>query len=264
MPEYRNLKFDVSGNVAHIMFDRPDAANGFNLDHAREFSDVIRICDESPDIRAVLLSGAGKLFSAGGDLKSFHAQPPGELPAYLDRVTHFLHGAVSAFAHMSAPVVAAVHGSAAGAGFSLVCACDFVFAAESAKFTMAYTRAGLTPDGSSTYFLPRIVGYRKALQLAVSNPLLSATEARELGIVTEVVPDAELMTRTHTFAEQLAAGPTAAFGGVKRLLLESANNDLETQMARETEWICSMAKTKDGPEGIKAFLEKRPPKFLGS
>ena len=263
MSEYSTLLFETRNNVAHITFNRPDAANGINLELARDFSDAIRRSEEDPGVRAVLLSGNGKLFCAGGDLKAFSAQPPDDLPVYLREVTRFLHGAIATFAHMSSPVVAAVHGSAAGAGFSLACASDFVFAAESARFTMAYSRAGLTPDGSSTYFLPRIVGYRRALEMAITNPILSAAQARDLAIVTHVVPDADLLPKAREFAEQLAAGPTLAFGGIKRLLLEAANNKLETQMARETDWISQMARTKDGREGIAAFVAKRAPKFNG-
>ena len=263
MAEYSTLLFEKHNNVAHITFNRPEAANGINLELARDFSDAIRRSEEDPAVRAVLLSGNGKIFCAGGDLKAFAAQPPNDLPAYLREVTRFLHGAIATFAHMSSPVIAAVHGSAAGAGFSLACASDFVFAAESAKLTMAYSRAGLTPDGSSTYFLPRIVGYRRALEMAISNPILSAAQARYLAIVTQVVPDAELLEKARAFAEQLAAGPTLAFGGIKRLLLEAANNQLEIQMARETDWISQMARTRDGREGIAAFVAKRAPKFVG-
>ncbi|MGO9454256.1 MAG: enoyl-CoA hydratase-related protein [Candidatus Binataceae bacterium] len=263
MAEYSTLTFEVKNNVGHVAFNRPESANGINLELAREFSDAIRRCAESHEVRAVLLTGNGKLFCAGGDVKAFAAKPPGELPDYLREVTHFLHGAISTFSHMSSPIVAAVHGSAAGAGFSLACACDFVFAAETAKFTMAYTRLGLTPDGSATYFLPRIVGYRRALQLAIANPVLTADQAQVLAIVTRVVPDADLLTSARAFAEELATGPTQALGGVKRLLLDSATNNLEAQMAHETDWISEMARAKDGREGIKAFVEKRAPKFRG-
>ncbi len=263
MAGYTTLLFETKNNVGHIAFNRPEAANGINLELAREFSDAIRRCDEDPQVRAVLLSGNGKLFCAGGDLKAFAAQEPSELPTYLREVTHFLHGAISTFAHMSSPVIAAVHGSAAGAGFSLACASDFVFATESAKFTMAYSRAGLTPDGSATYFLPRIVGYRRTLELAITNPMLTAAQAHELAIVTHVVPDAELLSQARAFAEEVAVGPTLAFGGIKRLLLDSAANKLETQMALETDWISQMARTKDGHGGIMAFVEKRAPKFKG-
>ncbi|HVA81894.1 MAG TPA: enoyl-CoA hydratase-related protein [Candidatus Binataceae bacterium] len=261
--DYQNLLFEKKGNVADVVFNRPHAANTINLDLAREFSDAIRICAEDPTIRAVVLRGEGKLFCAGGDLKDFGTQPSAQLPGYLERVTHFLHRAITTFAHMSSPIVAAVHGSAAGAGFSLVCACDFVIAAKSAKFTMAYTNAALTPDGSSTYFLPRIVGYKRALELSTLNPVLSADEAFALGLVTRVVPDSDVVSAATAMATQLAAGPTGAYGGVKRLLLASANNSLETQMSREAEWLSSMSKTRDAREGIAAFLAKRTPKFSG-
>jgi 2-(1,2-epoxy-1,2-dihydrophenyl)acetyl-CoA isomerase len=164
---------------------------------------------------------------------------------------------------MNAPVVAAIQGSAAGGGFSLAISCDFPIAAESAKLTMAYTRAGLTPDGSSTYFLPRIVGYRRAIELAITNRVLSAREALELGLVTRVVPDADLMSESTKFAAELAAGATAAFGGVKRLMIESFTNTLEAQMSLETEYISAMGRSTDGREGIASFLAKRAPKFSG-
>jgi 2-(1,2-epoxy-1,2-dihydrophenyl)acetyl-CoA isomerase len=263
MAEYETLVFEIKNGVAHITFNRPDAANGINLELARDFSSAIRKCNEDSGVRALLLSGNGKLFCAGGDLKAFAAQDPSELPTYLREVTRFLHGAISAFAHMNSPVIAAVHGSAAGAGFSLACASDFVFAAESAKFTMAYTKAGLTPDGSATYFLPRIVGFRRTLELAITNPILTADQARDLAIVTRVVPDNELLAQATAFAEQLAAGPTLAYGGVKRLLLDSTANPLDTQMAHETDWITQMARTRDGREGISAFVGKRAPSFEG-
>jgi 2-(1,2-epoxy-1,2-dihydrophenyl)acetyl-CoA isomerase len=263
MAEYANLVFEIRNHVGHITFNRPQAANAIDLGMARDFRDAIRRCEENPGVRALLLSGNGNLFCAGGDLKAFAAQPATELPSYLREVTHFLHSAISTFAHMSSPVISAVHGSAAGAGFSLACASDFVFAAESAKFTLAYSRAGLTPDGSATYFLPRIVGFRRALELAIINPVLTAEEARRLAIVTRVVPDGQLLEEARAFAEQLAAGPTLAFGGVKRLLLDSVANKLETQMAIETDWISQMARTRDGREGIEAFVGKRVAQFKG-
>ena len=128
---------------------------------------------------------------------------------------------------------------------------------------MAYTRAGLTPDGSSTYFLPRIVGYRRAIELAITNRVLSAHEAAEMGLVTRVVPDADLMSEALKFATQLAAGPTTAYGGVKRLMVESFTNTLEAQLALETDYISAMGRTTDGREGIASFLAKRAPKFSG-
>lgn len=260
---YPNLILEVKNGVAHLTLNRPEAANGINLELAEDLDHAARKCDDDPAVRAILITGAGKFFCAGGDLKSFAAKSETDLPRYLEEVTSHLHRAVSLFARMRSPVVAAVHGSAAGAGFSLVCAVDFVIAAESAKFTMAYTKAGLTPDGSSTFYLPRIVGPRRAIELAILNPILTAKQALDLGIATRMVPDAELMTTATAFAEELATGPTLAYRGVKRLLIDSAVAGLEEQMGRETETICATAWTKDAREGIAAFVEKRPPKFTG-
>ncbi len=162
---YTTLLFEVRGHVAHITLNRPEAANSLNADLARDFMHAMLRCDEDGDIRAVVLSGAGRFFCTGGDLKSFAAQRE-DLPAHLKEVTTYFHAGISRMARMDAPVVAAVTGAAAGAGLSLACACDLVIAGASSRFTMAYTRAGLTPDGSSTYFLPRLVGLRRAVELA--------------------------------------------------------------------------------------------------
>jgi 2-(1,2-epoxy-1,2-dihydrophenyl)acetyl-CoA isomerase len=144
---------------------------------------------------------------------------------------------------------------------SLAIACDLVMAAESARFTLAYTRIGLTPDGSSSYFLPRLVGQRRALELILTNRMLTAHEALEWGIVTRVVPDAELTAEAEALARQLAAGPTRAFGASKRLLQLGWTESLETQMAHETRSISEAARGPEGQEGMRAFLEKREPKF---
>jgi len=258
--QYSTLLFDVRDNIARITLNRPDAANALNIDMSKDLMHASLECSEDPAIRAVIVTGTGRMFCAGGDLKSFAAQ--GEnLAAHLKEVTLYLHAAVSRFTRMDAPVIAAVNGTAAGAGMSLACACDFVLAAESARFTMAYTRAGLTPDGSSTYFLPRIVGLKRALELTLTNRMLSAQEACTWGIVTRVVPDANLMAEGETLAAQLASSATGALGAAKRLLHSGWNETLETQMELEAQAIAARSHTADGREGISAFLEKRAPKF---
>jgi len=203
------------------------------------------------------------MFCGGGDLKTFSTKGDG-LPQYLKEVTTYLHAAVSRLTRTDAPVIAAVHGSAAGAGMSLACAADIVIAGEGAKFTMAYTKAGLTPDGSSTYFLSRIVGLRRALDLALTSRVLTAAEAMELGIVTRVVPDAQLLEEARNLAATFAAGPTRALGATKRLLHEGWTGTLETQMELETRAIADMARTHDAREGIAAFVAKRAAKFTGA
>ncbi len=259
---YTALQFEKKGNIARITLNRPDSANALNIDLARDLMQAALECDEDSDIRAAVMTGNGRMFCAGGDLKSFAAQG-GQLPAHMKEVTTYLHGAVSRFARMDAPLIGAVNGTAAGAGMSLACSCDIVFAGESAKFTMAYTRAGLTPDGSSTYFLPRIVGMKRAFELAVTNRLLSAQEAEAWGIVNRVVPDADLLAEAEKLATELASGATGAFGGAKRLLHSGWTETLETQMENETQSIAARSKTADGKEGIAAFLEKRAPHFNG-
>lgn len=258
----RTLLMDIKENVAHITLNRPEVANSIDEHLARELMQAVLRCDEDPAIRAVVIAGTGRTFCAGGDLKSFAAQ--GEhLPYHLKETTTYFHAAISRLSRMDPPVVAAVNGAAAGAGMSLACACDIVVAAESARFTMAYTRAGLTPDGSSTYFLPRIVGFKRALELTLTNRVLSAREALEWGIVSRVVPDGELLAEAGALAAQLAAGATKALGGAKRLLHTAWTETLETQMEHEAQAIANMARTHDGREGITAFLEKREPTYMG-
>ncbi len=261
--EYSTLKFDVvSDGVAHIILNRPEAANALDLQLAQELLDAVLRCDEDPAIRAMLISGEGPAFCVGGDLKSFSEQ--GErLPHHLKEVTTYLHAAVSRLARMDAPVVAAVHGAAAGAGMSLACACDLVVAAQSARFSMAYTNAGLTPDGSSTYYLPRLVGLKRAMELTLTNRELSAQEALEWGIVTRVMTDDDLLGEADSLASQLASGATKALGASKRLLHSGCTETLETQMEHETQAIAAMVRTTDGREGIAAFLEKRDAEFAG-
>jgi 2-(1,2-epoxy-1,2-dihydrophenyl)acetyl-CoA isomerase len=204
------------------------------------------------------------MFCGGGDLKAFAAQSPERLPAYLKSVTFYFHEAIHRFARMRAPLVVAVNGNAGGGGMSLALSGDIVLAAESARFTMAYTRVGLTPDGSSTYTLPRLIGFRRAAELMLTNRTLTAREAEQIGLITRAVPDGELRDQAEATARELAQGATRAFGGVKRLLYSSATSSLAEQMELETEWIAEAARTRDAQEGITAFLGKRTPKFSGA
>ena len=260
--QFNTLLFDVRENVAHITLNRPESANAINLELAKELMYAVMRCDEDPLIRAVLITGAGSMFCAGGDLKSLDEQ--GEnLPNHLKELTTYLHVAMSYLVRMDPPVVAAVHGSAAGAGMSLACACDMVLAAESAGFTLAYTRLGLTPDGGATYTLPRLVGIKRTLELALTNRLLSAEEAFNWGIVTRMVPEKDLINEAKTLAGQVAAGPTKAFGATKRLLQSSLTDSFEAQMKNESRSISEMARTADGREGVSAFVGKRKPNFKG-
>jgi 2-(1,2-epoxy-1,2-dihydrophenyl)acetyl-CoA isomerase len=260
--DYRSLRFDMLDQVARITLNRPEAANALDAAMGRELMHAAIRASEDRAVRAVLLTGAGRMFSAGGDLKGFAAQ--GEaLPAHLKELAGTLHMAISRFVRMDAPFVVAVNGAVGGGGMSFVLAADLVLAAESAKFTMAYTRAGLSPDGGSTYFLPRIVGVRRALELALTNRVLSAREAEQWGLVTRVVADASLAAEAQSLAAELARGATRAYGAAKRLLHHSMSESLETQMELEAQAIAEQARGADAREGISAFVAKRAPQFGG-
>lgn len=263
MPNYQNLLFDQSGDVATITLNRPSEANTLTLAMARELADAALYCRDDARVRCVLLTGAGRFFCAGGDLKEFSDK--GEAAgAHIRAVTVALHNAISQFVHMRAPLVIAVNGAAAGAGFSLALCGDLVLSAASAKFTMAYTAAGLVPDGSSSYFLPRVVGLRRTQELMLTNRRLSAEEAAQWGIVTRVVEDDQLQEEGRQLARTLANGPTEAFGHVKRLLATSQQSSLETQMECESAAISVAANTDDGREGVAAFMAKRAPVYTGN
>ena len=263
MSDYQCITVSVDDAVATITLNRPEAANSINIALAKELNDISIKLYNDDSVRVVIITGTGKLFSAGGDLASF-AEDTGNISDLLRTITHALHGATSNFARMPKPVIVAVNGTAAGAGFSLAIAGDFVISADTAKYTMAYTAAGLAPDGSSSYILPRLVGLRKATDLMITNRVLTAQEALDWGLISEVVAADEVMSSASELAKQLAAGPTLAFGQVKKLLMHSFQNGYETQVQLETDAIASMAASNDGKEGVNAFLAKRKPEFTGS
>ncbi len=260
MEKFETIILTKVDNIATITFNRPNSANGINPTLAREFAEAALDCDKDESIRCVILNANGKLFCAGGDLKAVGGDPS-KAAAKIKSMADNLHRATSSLARMEKPFIVAVNGMAAGAGFSIAITGDFVIAAESAKFTMAYTAAGLSPDGSSTYYLPRLIGMRKAMDLMITNRRLTAQEAENWGLINQVVPDEELQTTTMALAQKLAKGPTDAFGVVKKLLLCSFDNSLETQMELEGRAISKRAGAANGQEGVQAFLEKRKPNF---
>ena len=257
---YETILFEIREQVACITINRPDAANSLNLKMAEELMDASIRCDTDPEIRAVLLTAEGKMFCAGGDLNGF-AKAGDDVAALAKRMTTALHGAISRFARMQAPVVCAVNGMVAGGGMGLVLSADFAIAAQSARFTMAYTRAGLVPDGSSTYFLPRVVGLRRAAEMIFTNRLLDSGEALEWQLVNRVVPDEDLLSEAEKLAQTLAKGPLSAHGHVKHLLAQTFQSDLEAQMEAESRALSEAVSGPEGQEGVHAFLEKRKPDF---
>lgn len=258
MAEFETLQFSQSGPVADIVLNRPDAANGMNDVLTRELASAAALCD-TPATKVVTITGAGRFFSAGGDLRAMAAAP--DAGVFVKGIADDLHRALSTFARMDAVVITVVNGTAAGAGFSLAVTGDLVLAAESAKFTMAYTKAGLSPDGSSSYYLPRLIGIRRTQQLMLTNRTLTAAEALDWGMLTEVVPDAELADRARALAQQMATTSRTSNAAVKRLLLDTFATGIEEQMELEARAIAECATAADGQEGIAAFLEKRAPTF---
>jgi len=259
--EYQTLRFDLADGVATVTIDRPDSpANALNARLAQELFEVSIRCG-SPDVRAVIITAVGKMFCGGGDLAEMDAAP--DKPAHLTRMATLLHAGLSRFAHNDAPVVMAVNGTAGGGGFSLALSGDYVIASEKAKFVSAYTASGLTPDGSSTYYLAKHVGLLRAKELLLTNRVLSAAEAMDWGLVNKVVPPEDVLNGAQDMARQFAQGPTKAYGGLKRLLDSAFSESMETQLDLETRSIADMMRTIDGPAGIKSFLAKQTPRFRG-
>ncbi|MCY4191448.1 MAG: enoyl-CoA hydratase-related protein [Rhodospirillaceae bacterium] len=262
MPDF--VQHENDNGVGIITLDRPEANNALHAEAARELWEATTELGEDPDVRAIVLRANGKMFCSGGDLKYMVAKENrAALAKALKVTTTYFHAAISRLTRGNAPVVMAVQGAAAGGGFSLALAGDIVIAAESAKFKMAYTASGISPDGGSTWFLPRLVGMRVAQKLALENPTLTAREAVEINLISEVVPDDELEKTVMAKARRFADGPTCAFGSVKSLFAETWANGLEQQMELETLSLAASARTADMNEGLTAFSAKRTPVFKG-
>ena len=245
--------------VAIVTLNRPDHANTLNLQMGMDLLAAAMTCARNPAVRAVVLTGAGKNFCFGGDLRNMVSK--GAADAYLRELTSYLHAAISLFVRMDAPVIAAVNGTAAGAGVGLVAMADLAVAAQSAKFTLAYTGVALTPDAGTSFLLPRAIGTRRAMELMLLNRVLTAPEALAWGLINRVVADAQVQDEAIGLAEELAAGPTRAIGKVKRLVAQSLGA-FESQMVLEAETIAGQAASAEGVEGFNSFLEKRKPVCL--
>ncbi|WP_326639378.1 enoyl-CoA hydratase-related protein [Streptosporangium sp. NBC_01755] len=252
-----------SGGVARLRLNRPEAANGMDVPFLRGLYTAVMRCHGEPDVRAVLLTGEGRNFCAGGDVKTFATKGEG-LPDYLREATSWLQISVSALMRLQAPVVAAVHGFAAGGGgFGLVCAADLVVAAESAKFMAGATRVGMAPDAGVSVTLPRLVGLRKAMEITLTNPVLTAAEALEIGLITKVVADDTLLDEGLALARALAAGAPRALAATKRLLWDGLGANVEARLPEEARTVADLSGTADAREGLAAVIERRSPLFTG-
>jgi len=249
--------------VAHIELNRPDASNALDLELLRALHDVIMRCHGDNRIRAVLLTGEGKNFCGGGDVRDFAAKGAG-LPDYLRQATAYLQIAAGALIALGAPVIASVQGFAAGGGgLGLVCCADLVIAGESTKFLAGATRVAMAPDAGLSVMLARIIGFRRAMDLLLTNSVLDAREALSLGFVNRVVADAELGQASRALAAQLAAGAPLALAATKRLLWRGLSLGVEAAMPEESRTVAQLAGSADAREGLAAVIEKRKPKFEG-
>jgi 2-(1,2-epoxy-1,2-dihydrophenyl)acetyl-CoA isomerase len=260
--EFKTLLFDLHDSVATITLNRPEANHAIDLQMAKDLCYAAMHCSENQEVRAIVITASGKVFCAGGDLKSM-ASDVEKTPGMVKEMSSYFHLAVSRLTRGRAPVIVAVNGIAMGAGMSIACIGDVALAAESATFAVTYTRVGLTPDGGLTYFLPRLVGLRRASELIMTNRQLSAAEALQWGLVSQVVPDADLPARAAALAGQLASGATMAFGAARRLIESGISMPLETQLEFESQSIVDMTRTQDALEAFASFAQKRKPKFQG-
>ncbi len=254
------LRHDVEGGIATLTLDRPEALNALTIPVKVALLDAFAKVAADPTIRAVILTGAGRAFCAGQDLAERAAPDAPPLDVELrDRYEPIIRAMVA----LDRPIIAAINGVAAGAGASLALACDLRVAATSARFVLAFGRIGLVPDSGATWFLPRIVGSARAAEMALLNAPIDAEEALRVGLVSRVVPDADLLATAREMATTLAAGPPLAISATKRLLAAAWTTDLEAAFAAERAAQGELGGTRDHEEGVAAFREKRPPQFTG-
>ena len=256
----------MADGITTVTLNRPKALNALNRELTLGLRDAVTAAELDQAVRCVVIRG-GEHFMAGGDVKSFHERLAARSGAgtrlEFESLIHEVHTIIISLRRMPKPVVASVSGAAAGFGMSLMMACDLVLAADNAYFTLAYTLIGTSPDGGSTFSLPRIVGSKKAMEIALLSDRFDAATAERLGLVNRVVPAAALETETAKLAARLAAGPTAVYGRTKALLNGSLNTSLESQLQREAEFFARSASEPDFAEGVGAFVEKRKAQFKG-
>jgi 2-(1,2-epoxy-1,2-dihydrophenyl)acetyl-CoA isomerase len=256
------IRVVLDDGVLRLTLARPQRMNTIDFAFADDLLEAAAAA-RGDEVRVVVLDAEGPAFCAGGDLELFQGFVANGASDEITRLVTSLHAGIVELTSAGVPVVACVQGVAAGAGLSLVAACDLAIAARSARFTLAYTKAGLTPDGGSTYFLPRIIGLQRATELALTNRMLSAEEALEWGLVNAVVDVADLASSTTAMIEALRAGAPGAQRATKALLRDALSATLDQQLEAEAAAMIERFSTLDGREGITAFLERRPPRFSG-
>jgi 2-(1,2-epoxy-1,2-dihydrophenyl)acetyl-CoA isomerase len=261
---YATLIWEQAGPVGRLTLNRPDTLNAWTAEFGTELRAVIEGEASDASVRAVLITGAGRGFSSGADLKAGFEPADDGRPDIRKELRDIYHPAIAGLRRLPKPVVAAVNGPAVGIGCSLALACDLVMAAESAFFSLAFVNIGLMPDGGSTAFVPPAVGKARAFEMGFLGERIPATQARDWGLINWVHPDDRLMGEAAALAERLAAGPTRSYASAKQALNRSIYGDLDAQLELEAELQHALGRTSDFIEGTLAFVEKRPPQFSGA
>lgn len=254
------LELSTSGGVACLLLNRPGSLNAITLQMARDLEAALEAVSQDPGVGALLLAGAGRAFCAGADLTEMEAHAA-DRAEYVNELASRVHRCLARLRRLRVPVVAAVGGVAAGGGFSLALSCDLVVAGASSRFVAGYQSVGLTPDAGSTYWLPRMVGVRRAQELLLTGRVLTAPEALAWGLINVVAPDAEVSEMARDWARGLANGPRTSLGATKRLLQSTWQHTFAEQLDAERESVALRAASSEGTEGIRAFLEHRAPRF---
>src|SRR5215212_10531632 len=263
--DYQHVIWELDGGIGRVTLNRPDSLNSWTEDFGRELKQAISETAADESVRAVLITGAGRGFSSGADLKSgFDPHPDDGMPDIRKELDGLYHPIIAGVLRLEKPVVAAVNGPAVGIGASLAFACDLVLAAESAFFGLAFVNVGLMPDGGSTLFVPTAVGKARAFQMALLGERIDARRALDWGLVNYVHPDDRLLDEAYALVARLAAGPTRSYAGSKRALNQMLYPDLDGQLSLEAELQHGLARTRDFQEGTLAFLEKRDAAFEGA
>ena len=257
------VQLEIAGGAARITLNRPDALNAWNLALGADLKRAVESAAADEDVRAVLITGAGRAFSSGADLKEDRSGEGDGLPDLSERLHELYHPIIIGIREMPKPVIAAVNGPAVGIGCSLALACDLILAAESSYLLLAFVNIGLVPDGGASTVLPARTGVARANEMAMLGERVAAPQALEWGLVNRVVPDGELAAEADALLEKLASGPTAAYAGWKRLLNRRLFTGIEDQLAAEADAQGEQGRTEDFVEGVMAFVQKRPPEFKG-
>ncbi|MGJ8547873.1 enoyl-CoA hydratase/isomerase family protein [Winogradskyella undariae] len=258
----KSILLKIENKIAYITLNRPEVFNSFNREMAFLLHDTLDACETNDEVRAIVLTGNGKAFCAGQDLKE--VTDPDLNPGFKKILEEHYNPIITRIRNIKKPVIAAVNGVAAGAGANIALACDIVVAHEKVSFIQAFSLIGLVPDSAGTFFLPRLIGFQKALALAMLGDKISAEEAEKMGMIYKMIPLESFEEDVNKLALKLANMPTKALGMIKELFNKSMTNDLESQLALESKLQIEAAQSEDYKEGVAAFIEKRKPNFKGN